>query len=121
MPRRAQKIPHAAAKTQCSQINKYFLKKKNRKETCGPHEGHVANEKENNQDEQGSQKKGRNQGHLGPETEIDAKVKTRQDVRKLKLETREGTHKLNTQALITNSDDCRARLITWTGKSGGGE
>lgn len=44
--------------------------------------------KENNQDEQGSQKR-RNQGHLGPETEIDAKSQTRQDVRKLKLETRE--------------------------------
>lgn len=28
-------------------------------------------------------RRGRNQGHLGPKTEIDAKVKTRQGARKL--------------------------------------
>ena len=32
-----------------------------------------------------------------------------------------GAHKLNTEALITNPDNCRARLITWKGKPGGGE
>ena len=31
---------------------------------CGPHEGHIASEKENNQDEQGSHKKGEKPGPL---------------------------------------------------------